>query len=177
MQSPSSTSNGIFCLVNSVRREDTHRLLWLHLPPFYDSSLLDYIEVNCHAPIVFEEVNFVGWAELDPADPYRSLARKILTTGFMDPGVRVKSIIEESRALDLNGCILYNHGFGRCSMSDSSFVKYLQEELTKENIPLLVLDGDCMDATVDPCSTYTKVAAYVEALNEKKYGNIFGPLK
>ena len=164
-------------LGDSVRREDTHRLLWLHLPPFYDSALLDYIEVNCHAPIVFEEVNFVGWADLDPADPYRSLARKILTTGFMDPGVRVKSIIEESRALDLNGCILYNHGFGRCSMSDSSFVKHLQEELTKQNIPLLVLDGDCMDATVDPCSTYTKVAAYVEALNEKKYGNIFGPLK
>ena len=162
---------------DSVRREDTHRLLWLHLPPFYDSSLLDFIEVNCHAPIVFEEVNFVGWTVLDPDDPYRSLARKILTTGFMDSGVRVKSIIEESKKLDLNGCILYNHGFGRCSMSDSSFVKYLYEELSKENIPLLVLDGDCMDATIDPCSTYTKVSAYVEALNEKKYGNIFGPLK
>ena len=46
----------------------------------------------------------------------------------------------------------------------------------EKNITLL-LNTACMDATVDPCSTYTKVAAYVEALNEKKYGNIFGPLK
>ncbi len=162
---------------DSVKREDTHRLLWLHLPPFYDSTLLDFVELTCHAPIVFEEVNYIGWSKLDPKDPYRSLARKVLTTGFMDPTVRVKAILEQSRGMGINGCILYNHGFGRCSMSDSSFVKYLHEELSKENIPLLVLDGDCMDASTDPCSTYTKVSAYVEALNEKKFGNIFGPLK
>ena len=77
--------------------------------------------------------------------------------------------------MNINGCILYNHGFGRCSMADSSFVKHLREELTKARVPLLVLDGDCVDQTIDPCSTYTKVSAYVEALNQKKYGSIFGP--
>ncbi|MDD3885237.1 MAG: 2-hydroxyacyl-CoA dehydratase [Victivallaceae bacterium] len=162
---------------DSVKLEDTHRLLWLHLPPFYDSALLDYIEDSCHAPIVFEEVNFVGWQPLDPADPYRSLARKIMTTGFMDPGLRVRSIIDEAKKISFNGCILYNHGFGRCSMSDASFVKHLREELNKAAVPLLVLDGDCVDTTIDPCSTETKVSAYIEALNERKYGNIFGPLK
>jgi hypothetical protein len=44
-------------------------------------------------------------------------------------------------------------------------------------VPLLVLDGDCVDPTIDPCSTETKVTAYIEALNEQKYGNIFGALK
>ena len=154
----------------------THRLLWLHLPPFYDSSLLDYIEIQCRAPIVFEEVNFVGWSDLDPDDPYRSLAKKLLTTGFLDPALRVRSIVEEARKIGINGCILYNHGFGRCSMSDSSFAKHLREELNKAGVPLLMLDGDCVDTTIDPCSTETKISAYVEALNEKKYGNIFGPL-
>jgi len=158
-----------------ITRESTHRLLWLHLPPFYDSSLLDYVETECRAPIVFEEVNYVGWDELNPADPYRSLARKILTTGFMDPELRVKTIVRTAGPAMFNGCILYNHGFGRCSMSDSAFVKYLREELNKAGIPLLVLDGDCVDPTIDPCSTYTKVSAYIEALNSKKYGNIFGP--
>ncbi len=61
----------------SVEREigidDTHRLVWLHLPPFYSSGLMDFIELTCNAPVVFEEVNFVGWRELDPEDPYRSL--------------------------------------------------------------------------------------------------------
>ena len=157
-----------------VKLEDTHRLMWLHLPPFYDTAILDHIEGCCRAPIVFEEVNFVGWQPLDPADPYRSLARKLLTTGFMDPALRVRFIVEEAKKIRLNGCILYNHGFGRCSMSDSSFIKHLREELTREAIPLLVLDGDCVDTTTDPCSTETKINAYIEALNEQKYGNIFG---
>ena len=31
-----------------------------------------------------------------------------------------------------------------------------------------------MDASIDPCSTITKIASFTEALNLKKYGNIFG---
>ena len=162
---------------DSVKLEDTHRLLWLHLPPFYDSSLLDYVEVKCRAPIVFEEVNFIGWEPLDVNDPYRALAKKLLTVGFMDPALRVRSIVEGAKNVHYNGCILYNHGFGRCSMADSSFIKHLREELNKAAVPLLVLDGDCVDTTIDPCSTETKISAYVEALNEQKYGNIFGRLK
>ncbi len=161
-------------LGDAIKVDDTHRLLWLHLPPFYDGALLDYIENECRAPIVFEEVNFVGWEALNVDDPYRSLARKILTVGFLDPDMRVKSISGHAKMARFNGCVLYNHGFGRCSMSDSSFVKHLREELNKNDVPLLVLDGDCVDPTIDPCSTYTKVASFVEALNAQRYGNIFG---
>lgn len=157
-------------------KKDTHRLLWLHLPPFYDSKLLDFIELSCNAPIVFEEVNFVDWAVLNPDDPYRSLARKLLTTGFLDPKLRVEYIQKNAQKAKFNGCILYNHGFSRCSLADSCFSKHLQEELKKINLPLLRLDGDCMDQTTDPCSTFTKVSAFIESLNGKKYGNIFGPL-
>ena len=161
-------------LDGKVKLEDTHRILWLHLPPFYDSRLLDYIELECNTPIVFEETNFVGWDALDINDPYRSLARKLLTVGFLDPQQRVQRIKESSIKGKFNGCILYNHMFGRCSMADASFIKHLREELQQALIPLLVLDGDCIDPTVDPCSTYTKINAYTEALNTRKYGNIFG---
>jgi len=154
--------------------DDTHRLLWLHLPPFYDNKLLNYIEVNCNAPIVFEEVNYVAWDRLDLNDPYRSLARKLLTVGFLDPKQRVENIRDNAIKAKFNGCVLYNHGFGRCSMADSSLVKHLREELNKAHVPLLVLDGDCIDLTTDPCSTFTKVNAYTEALNLNRHGNIFG---
>ena len=156
---------------------DTHRILWLHLPPFYDRELLNYIEVECNAPIVFEEVNYVGWDPLDPDDPLRSLSKKLLQSGFLNPDDRVRTISKNANGANLNGCILYNHGFGRCSMSDASFVKHLREELNEEGLPLLVLDGDCVDPTIDPCSTYTKVSSYIESLNSRKFGNIFGPLK
>ena len=145
----------------SVEREigidDTHRLVWLHLPPFYSSRLMDFIELTCNAPVVFEEVNFVGWQELDPEDPYRSLARKLLTVGFLDPEFRATQLRKYAPEAKITGFLLYNHMFGRCSMADSCFTKRLRDELQAVGIPLLVLDGDCLDETIDPCSTTTKV--------------------
>ena len=154
--------------------DDTHRLIWLHLPPFYSSRLMDFIEVSCNAPVVFEEVNFVGWPELDPEDPYRSLARKLLTVGFLDPELRATQLGKHASIAKFSGFLLYNHMFGRCSMADSCFTKRLRDELQTVGVPLLVLDGDCLDETIDPCSTTTKVRAFVEALNLKKFGNLFG---
>ena len=157
--------------------DDTHRLLWLHLPPFYDTRHLDYIEKTCNAPIVFEETNFVGWDPLDPKDPYRSLARKLLQSGFLDPAQRVEYVKKAVPAGRFNGVILYTHGFGRCSLADRAFSKLLRETLDGIETPLLTLEGDCMDASIDPCSTVTKIASFVEALNLKKYGNLFGKVK
>jgi len=153
--------------------DDTHRLVWLHLPPFYSNRLMDFIELTCHAPVVFEEVNWVGWPELDPDDPYRSLARKMLTVGFLDPEFRAAQLRKYAPNAKITGFLLYNHMFGRCSMADSCFTKRLRNELRAVGIPLLVLDGDCLDETIDPCSTTTKVRAFVEALNLKRYGSLF----
>ena len=153
---------------------DTHRLLWLHLPPFYDSKHLDFVEKTCNAPIVFEETNFVAWEPLDPKDPYRSLAKKLLRSGFLDPSLRVEYVKKAIPAGQFNGVILYTHGFGRCSLADRAFSKQLRETLDAVGVPLLALEGDCMDASIDPCSTVTKIASFVEALNFKRYGNIFG---
>jgi benzoyl-CoA reductase/2-hydroxyglutaryl-CoA dehydratase subunit BcrC/BadD/HgdB len=162
----------------SVEREigidDTHRIIWLHLPPFYSSRLMDFIELTCNAPVVFEEVNFVGWPELDPEAPYRSLARKLLTVGFLDPELRAAQLRKHATLAKFDGFLLHNHMFGRCSMADSCFTKRLREELKTVGRPLLVLDGDCLDETIDPCSTTAKVRAFVESLNLKKFGSLFG---
>lgn len=157
--------------------DDTHRLLWLHLPPFYDTKHLDFIEKVCNAPIVFEETNFVGWENLDPKDPYRSLARKLLQSGFLDPQLRVEYVRRAIPEGKFNGVILYTHGFGRCSLADRALSKHLRETLDAEGVPLLTLEGDCMDASIDPCSTTTKIASFIESLNLNRYGNIFGRTK
>ncbi len=157
--------------------DDTHRLLWLHLPPFYDTHHLDYLEDQCNAPIVFEETNFIGWDALDPKDPLRSLAAKLLQTGFLDPALRIEYVKKAVPAAKFTGCVLYTHGFGRCSLADRSFSKHLRESLEEIGVPLLTLEGDCMDASIDPCSTVTKIASFVEALNLKKHGNLFGMVR
>ena len=159
------------------RIEDTHRLLWLHLPPFYNSHYLEFIEDTMNAPIVFEETNFVGWQPMDPLHPLKSLARKILQSGFLNPKQRIGYICNVVRKAALTGCILYTHGFGRCSLADRPFSKQLREALEKLGLPLLMLEGDCMDASIDPCSTVTKITSFVEALNLHKYGNLFGRIK
>ncbi len=156
--------------------EDTHRAIWLHLPPFYDTSLLELIEFQHHIPIVYEEVNFAEWPALDPDDPYRSLARKLLSVGYLDPDERVRLIRRTAEKGKLTGAFLYNHGFGRCSMADATFIKYLREELQAAQVPLIVLDGDCMDSSIDPCSTVTKIGAFAESMNMARYGNILGPV-
>ncbi|MCQ2352583.1 MAG: 2-hydroxyacyl-CoA dehydratase [Victivallaceae bacterium] len=157
--------------------EDTHRLLWLHLPPFYDNAHLDFIENSCNAPIVFEETNYVGWDLLDLKDPIRSLAKRLLSSGFLDPKLRVEYVKKVVQMAKITGCILYTHGFGRCSLADRPFTKKLRAELEKIALPLLTLEGDCMDASIDPCSTGTKIASFVEALNLKRYNNLFGKIR
>lgn len=157
--------------------DDTHRLLWLHLPPFYNSDYLNLLEDTCNAPIVFEETNFVGWKPLDLADPIRSLARKMLASGFLNPRQRVDYVTKIAKIAKFTGCVLYTHGFGRCSMADRPFTKWLREGLEKIGLPLLTLEGDCMDASIDPCSTSTKIISFVESLNLKKFGNLFGRVR
>ena len=154
--------------------DDTHRLAWLHLPPFYDTRHLDFLEERCNAPIVFEETNFVGWGALDPKEPFRSLAAKMLATGFLDPRLRVEYAKQVARKAKLTGIVIYTHGFGRCNLADRPFTKHLRTAMEEIGLPLLMLEGDCMDASIDPCSTVTKIASFVEALNLKRYGNIFG---
>ena len=157
--------------------DDTHRILWMHLPPFYDTRHLDFFEERCNAPIVFEETNFVGWGPLDTRDPLRSLAEKLLTTGFLDPSLRIEYVKRAVPRAKFTGCVLYTHGFGRCSLADRAFSKHLRTALEEMGLPMLALEGDCMDASIDPCSTVTKISAFVEALNMKRHGNIFGKVK
>ena len=154
--------------------DDTHRLLWLHLPPFYNSFYLDFLETTCNAPIVFEETNFVGWEPMNPLEPLRSIAKRLLSSGFLDPKLRIEYIKKVAAKAKFTGCVIYTHGFGRCSLADRPFTKQLREALEKIGLPLLLLEGDCMDASIDPCSTVTKITSFVESLNLKKYGNLFG---
>jgi predicted CoA-substrate-specific enzyme activase len=152
----------------SIEIEDSLRICWLHFSPFYDNSLLDYLEEECSAPIIFEEVNYVGWQKLDANDPYKSLARKMLSSGWSSSEQRIEMICKHAILGKLDGVILYNHLFGHCPMSEPLFIKQLQEKLNSIQVPLLVLDGDCIDSTIDPCSSKTKIKAFTESLHMKK---------
>ena len=70
----------------------------------------------------------------------------------------------------VDGIIFFVHFFGHCPLASES----IQNLLRKSGYPVLFLEGDCLDQTRRPSSMITKIQAFVEQLNEMKYGNIFG---
>jgi benzoyl-CoA reductase/2-hydroxyglutaryl-CoA dehydratase subunit BcrC/BadD/HgdB len=123
--------------------EERYRLLWRNLRPYYNDTIIDYLENKCKARVVFEEVNYLHWKELNPEDPYRSLAYKLLSNPPLGP---LKHWINETigvlRDYKINGIIEFAH-WG-CRHLNTA-IQMVKETIDKEKIPILVLDGDCLD--------------------------------
>ena len=47
----------------SPKEEEKHRLLWLHLKPYFPNRLFHYLEKEKKVSIAFEEVNYIFWPE------------------------------------------------------------------------------------------------------------------
>lgn len=128
--------------ISAAGREE-YRILWRHLRPYYNSFIIDYLENQCKAVIAFEEINYLLWDEMDPKEPYRSLACKM----FANPGIgRIEHWINNSlnsiEAYHIDGIIEFAH-WG-CRHLNSA-AQILRNDLQKIGKPFLVLDGDCID--------------------------------
>jgi benzoyl-CoA reductase/2-hydroxyglutaryl-CoA dehydratase subunit BcrC/BadD/HgdB len=139
------------------------RLYWMHLRPYYSSELLPHLEDELGGVIAFEETGSVWWDELDEELPMRSLASKMLTV-FMHGPIqrRVDRVLRHIERYKCTGAVHFSH-WG-CRQSTGA-LRVLRTELRKAGIPLLVLDGDCVDPTnlqIGPLRT--RVDAFIEML-------------
>jgi len=123
--------------------EGKKRILWLHLKPFFPSTLMRYLERELKAVVVAEEINSVYWDELDMNDPWTSLARKLLSNywvGNIEKRLKyIRKTIEEYR---IDGVIHFSH-WG-CRQSNGG-VRLIKDTVQEYGIPFLNLDGDCVD--------------------------------
>jgi len=145
------------------KNDSIKRILWLHLKPYYRNEILDILnKENCR--IVFEEMNYVYWPELDPEKPFKSLAEKMLShylAGSIDR--RVNVIIKAARDYKADGAILFSHWGCRQSNGGARIIK---DSLKKLNIPTLVLDGDCVDQNnSSQGQAKTRLQGFIEILN------------
>lgn len=140
------------------------RLLWLHLPPFYKRGveLLHYIEDH-GARVVFEEFNHVYWEEMDCRDPFRAIARRMLAHfSYGHIKHRIETIKSLAREYEVDGVIHFSHWGCRQSCGG---LRIIREELMEEGLPLLELDGDCVDErSFSPGQTRTRVDGFLEML-------------
>lgn len=153
---------------NPVDKE-RFRILWRQLRPYYTDWLFEYLELKNKAIIVAEEANYIHWDELDPRKPFFSLAEKLLSNPPLGPYQRwLDHSLRFMRNFKIDGVIEFSQWGCRHLNSGTQFLK---EELQKLNIPLLVLDGDCVDQRdFSQGQVKTRIDAFLEILQNKKKG-------
>jgi benzoyl-CoA reductase/2-hydroxyglutaryl-CoA dehydratase subunit BcrC/BadD/HgdB len=139
------------------------RLYWMHLKPYFPTELLPHMEDDLGAAIAFEETSFVWWDTLDEEQPLRSLARKMLANYYNGPVERrVDMALRHITHYQCGGAVHFSHWGCRQS---SGALHVLRGRLRREGVPLLVLDGDCVDPTnLQMGPLRTRVEAFVEML-------------
>ena len=151
------------------RLGDKHRILWVYLWDYNSGAVFTYLEDELDCAIVAEELNYIHWPPMDPDRPFESIARRVVQP-INHLNSRMAYLMEMAEQYRVDGIILFAHFFGHCPLASES----VQNLLRKSGYPTLFLEGDCLDETRRPSSTLTKVQAFVEQLNQKSYGNIFG---
>lgn len=147
--------------------EEHHRILWRQLRPYYSNVLFEYLELKHKSAVVFEEANFIYWPEMDPDEPFKSLAKKLLynpPTDFSNKWLAYTiSLIEE---YDIDGIVEFAQWGCRFLSAGTQIVK---DALQSKNIPLLIIDGDCIDRRdYSDAQIKTRIDAFVEILDRKK---------
>jgi benzoyl-CoA reductase/2-hydroxyglutaryl-CoA dehydratase subunit BcrC/BadD/HgdB len=139
------------------------RLLWLHVGPHVESGLISHLENDLGAAVVFDEHNTFWWDELDEDRPLRSLAAKILTHPSNGPVERRLSLILDLIArYECDGVVHFSHWGCRQS---AGAARVIRDQLRREGLPMLDLDGDCLDSTNTPTGPLrTRIEAFVETL-------------
>lgn len=146
---------------------ETLRLFWLHLSPYYSSELLEFIESQ-GAVIAFEEINYPFRYEMNPNDPYRALAREILVNAgryrlfCLEWQKDIEYVLEKFK---IDGVIHFGHD--NCEWAKTTFPgvsNFLQKE---RKIPLLTLSGDCLIRERIELLR-TRVQAFLEGLKAKQ---------
>lgn len=148
-------------------KREKHRLLWLHLKPYYKGELMDCLENKEGAVLAFEEMSHVYWSPLELEEPFQSLARKILAHFAYKPlDTRITTIARLAREYQVDGIVHFSH-WGCRQSSGGALI--LRDELQRAGWPVLVLDGDCLDGRNEASGAMlTRVQAFLEILAENK---------
>ena len=139
------------------------RLYWMHLGPNYETDFIPHLEDDLGAVIAFAEAGTLWWEKLDEEEPLRSLARKMLSNplnGTVER--RVDLALRHIARYDCAGAVHFSHWGCR---QTSGALRNVRDRLRREGIPLLVLDGDCVDpVNLQLGPLRTRVEAFVEML-------------
>jgi hypothetical protein len=128
---------------------------------------MDFLEKESRAVLAFEEMSHVYWPPLNPEGPFRDLARKVLAHfGYKPLEARIETIGKLAKKYRVDGIVHFSHWGCRQSAGGSLMLK---DGLQQAGWPVLLLDGDCLDARNEATGgMLTRVQAFLEILEERK---------
>lgn len=143
------------------------RIFWRHLRPYYNNSLLDFIENECNVEIAFEDINHIHWEAMNLEEPYRSLARKLIYSEAIGPVERyIDGFFILAQKYQIDGVISFVHWGCRHL---GSINQMLKDDLDKRGIPSLEIGGDCIDnRDYSFAQLRTRIQAFLEMMGGKK---------
>jgi benzoyl-CoA reductase/2-hydroxyglutaryl-CoA dehydratase subunit BcrC/BadD/HgdB len=148
---------------NGEQLKKKTRILWLELKPYFRNDFIRNLEKEKNVKIVFEETNYVYWDKLDPENPYESLARKLISNQYNGPLERRIEVIKMlAKKYKVDGAVVFS-SWG-CRRNNAA-VPTIKKELNREGLPLLSLDGDCVDdSNYMPGQFSTRMEGFLEMI-------------
>jgi benzoyl-CoA reductase/2-hydroxyglutaryl-CoA dehydratase subunit BcrC/BadD/HgdB len=120
--------------------EEKHRLLWLHVRPYFKNRLFHYLEKDQKAAIAFEEINHIYWDELDPEQPFKSVAQRLVLNSANGPIDNYTDIlIDLAQKYKVDGVLHYAHWGCRWNYGR---LRVIKDAFQKKGIPFVSIDCD-----------------------------------
>ncbi|MGM0436653.1 MAG: 2-hydroxyacyl-CoA dehydratase subunit D [Bacillota bacterium] len=150
-----------------IIEKQKHRLLWLHLKPYYSQEIFTTLREK-EAVIAFEEYNQLYWEQLDIDNPYYSLAKKMINHfGWRELEKQENKILKLIDEYNIDGVIGFSHWGCR---QNNGRMGMLKKKLKDENnIPFLNIHGDLIDSrNYQKGQLRTRLQAFVELIEMKE---------
>ncbi len=143
------------------------RLLWLHTIPQWQKPVRELLNFSDRCQIVGCDLSFEGLVDIDPDQPYESMARRLVFSRWNGGQERVDAALETARALHVDGVICFCHWGCKQTMGLSGVLK---NQLEKQGFPTLILNGDgCDRRNASDGQTSTRLAAFLEMIEKGKH--------
>jgi len=147
--------------------ENARKVLWLHIPPYYDNELFNLFLPGSKNLVVANELMWDWMYPVDPQRPLESLAEKLVYNPLCGSVVdRGNFCLNLARNFGVDGVIHFSHWGCRQSAGGVSYLKKVFEE---EDISFLELTGDCVDhASQGAGQLRTRTEAFLEIMENRK---------
>lgn len=145
------------------------RILWIHTIPNWQQPVRELFNLSDRAVILSCDMNFDSLFEADPAKPFESMARRLVSSSFNGSGARrIGAAVEMARALNADGAVVFCHWGCKQTMGVSQQMKQALEEA---GFPALILNGDgCDAANASDGQVKTRLDAFAEMLDAGRAG-------